>query len=58
MTAYPAVSVDSLVREIPVTARPDMRVPVRVYADDQLWQQIVDDRSLEQAVNVATPFPA
>jgi tRNA-splicing ligase RtcB len=31
-----------------------MRVPVRVYADDQLWQQIVKDRSLEQAVNVAT----
>jgi tRNA-splicing ligase RtcB len=31
-----------------------MRVPVRVYADDHLWQQIVKDRSLEQAVNVAT----
>jgi tRNA-splicing ligase RtcB len=54
LSAYPAISLNSLVREIPVTARPDMRVPVRVYADDHLWQQIVKDRSLEQAVNVAT----
>ena len=54
LSDYPAVSVSPLVREIPVTARPDMRVPVRVYADEYLWQQIVRDRSLEQAVNVAT----
>ena len=54
MSAYPAISLNSLVREIPVTARPDMRVPVRVYADDHLWQQIVKDRSLEQVVNGAT----
>ena len=54
MIAYPIRAVTPLVREIPVSARPDMRVPVRVYTDDQLWQQIVDDRSLEQAVNVAT----
>ena len=54
MSAYPAISLNPLVREIPVTARPDMRVPVRIYADDLLWQQIVNDRSLEQAVNVAT----
>lgn len=54
MSAYPAISLNPLVREIPVTARPDMRVPVRVYTDDLLWQQIVSDRSLEQAVNVAT----
>ena len=31
-----------------------MRVPVRIYADDELWRQIAGDRSLEQAVNVAT----
>jgi tRNA-splicing ligase RtcB len=31
-----------------------MRVPVRVYADEELWRQIAADRSLEQAVNVAT----
>jgi tRNA-splicing ligase RtcB len=54
MSAYPVSSITAFVREIPVTARADMRVPVRVYADDQLWLQIIDDRSLDQAVNVAT----
>ncbi len=43
-----------VLREIPVTARPDMRVPVRIYADDELWRQIEGDRSIEQAMNVAT----
>jgi len=51
---YPTIAVTPLVREIPVTARSDMRVPVRIYADDELWSQIAKDRSLEQAVNVAT----
>jgi len=54
VTAYPVIPLNAFVREIPVTARPDMRVPVRVYADDELWRQIVNDRSLDQAVNVAT----
>lgn len=54
MPAYPVVPISTFVREIPVTARPDMRVAVRVYADDELWHQIVNDRSLDQAVNVAT----
>ncbi len=54
MAAFPTISIGPMVREIPTSARPDMRVPVRVYADDELWRQIVDDRSLEQAVNVAT----
>ncbi len=53
-TSYPTIAVTPLVREIPVTARSDMRVPVRIYADDELWRQIAGDRSLEQAVNVAT----
>lgn len=52
--AYPTIQVTPLVREVPVSARPDMRVPVRVYADEALWQQIAGDRSVEQAVNVAT----
>ena len=54
MQVYPAVPISPFIREIPVTARPDMRVPVRVYADDVLWRQIAADRSMEQAVNVAT----
>ena len=43
-----------LTHDIPVTARSDMRVPARVYADDELWGQIAHDRSLEQLMNVAT----
>jgi tRNA-splicing ligase RtcB len=54
MNAYPVTPRGPFIWEIPVTARPGMRVPVRVYSDNELWQQIVGDRSLEQAVNVAT----
>jgi tRNA-splicing ligase RtcB len=43
-----------LVHEIPVTAQPGMLVPARVYADDELWEQIGGDRSLAQLKNVAT----
>ena len=54
MTSYPARSVSPWLYEIPTSARPDMRVPARVYADAGLWQQIGRDRSLEQLLNVAT----
>jgi len=40
--------------EIPAEARPDMRVPARVFADEELLAAIVADRSLEQLENVAT----
>ncbi len=40
--------------EIPASARPDMLVPARVFADDVLFQKIAQDRSLTQLVNVAT----
>ena len=49
----PAVQME-IVHEIPLTAQPGMRVPARVYADDELWEQIVHDRSLAQLRNVAT----
>src|SRR5437764_10755302 len=52
--SYPTVQRSSVMREIPASARGDMRVPVRIYADDELWRQIKRDRSVEQAVNVAT----
>ncbi len=39
--------------EIPVTFREDMRVPVRVYADERLLEDALGDQSLIQAVNVA-----
>jgi tRNA-splicing ligase RtcB len=43
-----------LIHEIPVTAQVGMRVPARVYADDELWEDIGRDRSLLQLKNVAT----
>ncbi len=40
--------------EIPKDYRPDMRVPVRVFASRALLEAVLEDKSLEQAVNVAT----
>lgn len=39
---------------IPQNFRADMRVPVRIFATRELLEQIMGDKSLEQAVNVAT----
>jgi tRNA-splicing ligase RtcB (3'-phosphate/5'-hydroxy nucleic acid ligase) len=46
--------VDEVLWEIPASARPDMRVPARVFADTELLVAIEGDRSLEQLQNVAT----
>jgi len=40
--------------EIPKTFRSDMRVPVRIFATRRLLEAVMDDKSLEQAVNSAT----
>jgi tRNA-splicing ligase RtcB len=40
--------------EVPADARPDMRVPARVFADGELLDAIRRDASLEQLENVAT----
>ena len=40
--------------EIPQSYRADMRVPVRLFATRPLLEAIMDDKSLEQAVNSAT----
>src|SRR5512141_3025836 len=40
--------------EIPTTWRADMRVPVRLFATRELLEQVMDDKSLEQAVNATT----
>jgi tRNA-splicing ligase RtcB (3'-phosphate/5'-hydroxy nucleic acid ligase) len=40
--------------EIPQTYRQDMRVPVRIFATRRLLEKVLDDKSLEQAVNSAT----
>ena len=49
-----AVMLQPWLYEIPVSARPGMLVPARVYADAELWKQISTDRSLDQLLNVAT----
>ena len=40
--------------EIPKSYRYDMRVPVRIFATRELLEQVMGDKSLEQAVNSAT----
>src|SRR5215218_2692707 len=45
---------DETLWEIPATARGDMRVPARVFANREILDAIRDDRSLEQLENVAT----
>jgi tRNA-splicing ligase RtcB len=40
--------------EIPARYRSDMRVPVRLFATQELLEQALKDKSLEQAVNAAT----
>ena len=46
--------IDETLYEIPADARPDMRVPARVFADEELLAAIEGDRSHEQLQNVAT----
>jgi tRNA-splicing ligase RtcB (3'-phosphate/5'-hydroxy nucleic acid ligase) len=46
--------VDEVEWEIAASARPDMRVPARVFADRELLEGAAADRSLEQLQNVAT----
>jgi tRNA-splicing ligase RtcB len=49
-----AAAVDETLWEIPASARPDMRVPARVFADEELWEAIARDEAVEQLQNVAT----
>ena len=45
---------DDVVWEVPASARGDMRVPARVFADAELIEAVRADGSLEQLCNVAT----
>ncbi len=40
--------------EIPTSFREDMRVPVRVFADEEILEQALGDKSFSQAVNTAS----
>ncbi|HUF76089.1 MAG TPA: RtcB family protein [Longimicrobiales bacterium] len=46
--------IDETMIEISTDARPSMRVPARIYADEGLWEQISRDRTVEQLINTAT----
>jgi tRNA-splicing ligase RtcB len=46
--------VDEVLWEIPKTYRQGMQVPVRVFADSELLEAALKDRSFEQAVNAST----
>ena len=48
------VRIDDTTWEIPASSRADMRVPARIFADDEILDEIADDLSLEQLRNVAT----
>ncbi|HKV08150.1 MAG TPA: RNA-splicing ligase RtcB, partial [Thermoanaerobaculia bacterium] len=51
---FPSSRLTPTLVEVPSSARYDMRVPARVYADEELWKQISRDRTLAQLVNVST----
>ena len=46
--------VEEYVYEIPKSFRDDMRVPARLYADEELLEAALKDRSMEQLINTAT----
>src|SRR5919108_416009 len=46
--------IDETLWEVPAEARADMRVPARVFADEELFEAIARDGSLAQVQNVAT----
>jgi tRNA-splicing ligase RtcB len=54
MSENALVRLDDTTWEIPASARDDMRVPARFFADDEILAEIRGDRSLEQLQNVAT----
>ncbi len=46
--------IEEYVYEIPKSFRPDMRVPARLYADEELLEAALKDRSMEQLINTTT----
>lgn len=53
MAKYVPQKVSEVEYEIPKGVKDGMRVPVKIYANKQLLQKMLEDRTLEQAVNVA-----
>ena len=54
VTLHDLIKISDYEWEIPQHFRRDMRVPVRIFATRRLLEKVLDDKSLEQAVNSAT----
>lgn len=54
MTAAHFEKCGDVIHELARSHRPEMRVPIRVIADEELLAAVGRDRSLEQLINVAT----
>jgi tRNA-splicing ligase RtcB (3'-phosphate/5'-hydroxy nucleic acid ligase) len=54
LTRDDLIKIDETCYEIPKSFRSDMRVPARVFVNENLLEEIFKDRSLVQIVNVAT----
>ncbi len=48
------IQLDRCLWEIPVSTRPDMRVPARIYASEALIEDFMQDRTVSQIMNVST----
>ena len=48
------IKLEDYLWEIPMSFRDDMRVPARILATEEILDNILDDRSLNQLVNVAS----
>ncbi|MGQ9780961.1 MAG: intein-containing RctB family protein [Nitrososphaeria archaeon] len=53
MTKFMPQKVSEVEYEVPKGAKEGMKVPVKIYASEQLLQKMLEDRTIEQAVNVA-----
>ncbi len=54
ISRHDLIKLSDFLYEIPQNYRADMRVPAHIYANEQILNDIMEDRSLEQMVNVAT----
>ncbi|MEX0672278.1 MAG: RtcB family protein [Candidatus Babeliales bacterium] len=48
------IKISDFIYEIPASFSADMRVPARIFLSEQMLEDIMEDRSLEQIVNVAS----
>lgn len=54
VTKSDLVKINQYLYEIPTSFRADMRVPARVYANEELVEMAIEDRALDQLINTTT----